>query len=244
MTQYEAGWPSVDRHEPGGIPAVGPNAGAAVFTRRDFGGERVPLAVGSYTAAQLKAHDLTPKNIDGIWPADGYRTLAYAGDDLSGASVTLCQPMPDLGLARPVVSLRVTFDPARWFHLVNVASGLVVDGGGVVGSPLRVWAPEDGTTLQFQLVETDGGCYALANRANGCVLDATEPGTLPVQSLYVGVAGQQWSITFDGEVAAIANRATGLLLDGGGPVPSGSPLRQSADDSGPNLRWRFVAVRP
>ncbi|MEU4522408.1 RICIN domain-containing protein [Amycolatopsis sp. NPDC024027] len=106
---------------------------------------------------------------------------------------------PDLrtsGFNDTIVSLRIAFDPARWFRIVNVTSGLAVDG-----------------------------FVKLTNRTSGLVIDgagAPTAGGNPVQSGCTGAASQQWSITdTGGGVCVIANRASGLVLDGGGTVPSG-----------------------
>ncbi|WP_410644197.1 alpha-L-fucosidase [Amycolatopsis sp. lyj-346] len=224
----------------GKIPVVGPATGAKVYADRNYGGASAALGVGSYTAAQLKA--VLPKLVSAIWPGDGYQALGYPADDFTGPPGKFLVATPDVR-ASAIVSMRVTFDPARWFRIVNVTSGLAVDGGGAVaaGSKLKVWTPDDSTNLQFGIEDTDAGFVKLTNRTNGLVIDgagATTAGGNPVQSAYTGAASQQWSITdTGGGVFVIANRAGGLVLDGGGSVPSGSPLKVWSDDGSPNLRW-------
>ncbi|RSM48713.1 alpha-L-fucosidase [Amycolatopsis balhimycina DSM 5908] len=235
----------------GRIPVVGPASGATVFADVGYRGVSAALAVGSYPAAQLQAKNVQPKTISAIWPGDGYQVLGYPGDNLTGTPRKFVTATPDLrtsGFNDAIVSMRVTFDPARWFRIVNVTSGLAVDGGGAVeaGSTLKVWTPDDSTNLQFGIEDAGDGFVKLTNRTNGLVIDgagATAAGGNPVQSAYTGAASQQWSITdTGGGVFAIANRATGLVLDGGGNVPSGSPLKVWSDDGSPNLRWQFSVV--
>jgi alpha-L-fucosidase len=235
----------------GKIPAVRPGIGAAVFADRNYGGANATLAVGSYTAAQLQANDLAPRTLSSLWPADGYQVQGYSGDGLSGTRTAYPAPVPDLrttGTNDSIVSLRVSFDPARWFRIVNVTNGLAIDGGGAVaaGSPLKIWGWDGSPNLQFRLEETGDGFFKLVNRTNGLVVDgggATQPGTNPVQTGYTGATSQQWAVTDTGAgLSAITNRGTGLVLDSGGDVASGSPLKQWSDDGSPNLRWQFLVV--
>ncbi|MEV6443343.1 alpha-L-fucosidase [Amycolatopsis sp. NPDC051716] len=235
----------------GPIPAVGPASGATVFADVGYRGASAALGVGSYTAAQLQARNIRPRTISSIWPGDGYQALGYPGDDLAGTPGKYVTATPDLrtsGFNDTIVSLRIAFDPARWFRIVNVTSGLAVDGGGAVaaGSPLKVWTPDGSTNLQFRVEDAGDGFVKLTNRTDGLVIDgagATTAGGNPVQSAYTGAASQQWSITdTGGGVCVIANRASGLVLDGGGSVPSGSPLKVWSDDGSSNLRWLFSVV--
>ncbi len=232
----------------GRIPAVGPASGATVFADVGYRGASAALGAGSYTAAQLLARNIQPRTISAIWPGDGYQAIGYPGDNLTGTPRKYVTATPDLrtsGFNDTIVSLRIAFDPARWFRIVNVTSGLAVDGGGAVaaGSALKVWTPDGSTNLQFGIEDTGDGFVKLTNRTDGLVIDgagATTAGGNPVQSGYTGAASQQWSITdTGGGVCVIANRASGLVLDGGGSVPSGSPLKVWSDDGSANLRWTF-----
>jgi alpha-L-fucosidase len=235
----------------GKIPFVAPESGATVFTDRDYRGTNARLTVGGYTAAQLRSKDLAPRTISSIGPAAGYEVLGYREDGFTGASARFATPSPDLRTSKfdnTIVSLRVRFDPARSFRIVNVTNGLAVDSGGTVapGSNLKVWTPDDSTNLQFRAEESGDGFYKLTNLTNGLVIDcagATRQGDRPVQSAYTGAASQQWSVTDSGHnVYVIANRETGLVLDGGGKVGSGSPLKVWTEDGSPNLRWQFFVV--
>jgi alpha-L-fucosidase len=233
------------------IPVVGPETGAAVFPDRNYRGTGAILTVGSYTAAQLQTKNLAPKTISAIWPGEGYEALGYPKDNLTGTPAKFVVATPDLRASKfddTIVSMRVTFDPARWFRIINVTNGLAMDGGGVVpaGSTLKMWTPDGSTNLQFQAEETGDGFFKLTNRTNGFVIDgatATQQGSNPTQSVYTGAASQHWSITDTGtNVFKIANRVTGLVVDSGGNVGSGSPLKVWTDDSSPNLRWQFFVA--
>lgn len=233
------------------IPVAGPDTGAAVFTDRDFRGAGARLTVGGHTAAQLQAKGLAPRSISSLWPAEGHELLGYPSDNFTGTPLLFAARTPDLSRTafdNAIVSLRVRFDPTRWFRLVNVTSGLAVDGGGAVaaGSPLKVWTPDGSPNLQFRAEETGDGFVKLTNNTNGLVIDgagATQQGGHPVQSVYTGAASQQWSLTDTGGNAfVIANRESRLVLDGGGNVPSGSPLKVWTEDGSPNLRWQFLVM--
>jgi alpha-L-fucosidase len=230
----------------GRIPPLGPASGAAVFADRGYRGYRAVLAVGSYTAAQLQAKNVAPRSISAIWPGDGYTALGYPSDDFGGTPAKFTVATPDLrtaGFDDTIVSLRVTFDPGRWFRLVNVTSGLAIDGGG---GKLQVTTPGEAESLQFGVAETGDGYFKLTNRTSGLVIDgagATTAGGNPAQSAYTGAASQQWSITDTGDgLCVVTNRETGLVLDGGGNVPPGSPLKVWSEDGSPNLRWVFTVV--
>ncbi|MDX3187013.1 alpha-L-fucosidase [Streptomyces sp. MN03-5084-2B] len=229
----------------GKIPVVGPATGAKVFADRGFKGASAALGIGGYTAAQLKA--ALAKPVAAIWPGDGYQALGYPADDFTGTPSRFAVATPDVR-ASAIVSMRVAFDPARWFRIVNVTNGLAVDGGGAVaaGSKLKIWTPDDSPNLQFGIEDTGDGFVKLTNRTNGLVIDgdgATTAGGNPVQSAYTGAASQQWSVTdTGGGVFVLANRVTGLVLDGGGNVPSGSPLKVWNDDGSPNLRWSISVL--
>ncbi|WP_240521875.1 RICIN domain-containing protein [Amycolatopsis vastitatis] len=198
-------------------------------------------AAGEEPPAQDRFRDLA---------GDGYQALGYPGDNLTGTPGKYGTATPDLrtsGFNDSIVSMRIAFDPARWFRIVNVTSGLAVDGGGAVaaGSKLKVWTPDDSTNLQFGIEDAGDGFVKLTNRAGGLVIDGAgaAAGGNPVQSAYTGATSQQWSITdTGGGVFVVANRAPGLVLDGGGSVPSGSPLKVWSDDGSPNLRWQFSVV--
>ena len=143
-----------------------------VFADRNYGGTAAALTVGTYTAAQLNAEKLEPKTISAIRPADGYEVRGYAGDHLEGNRSAWTAPTPDLrasGFDNAIVSLRVTFDPTRWFRIVNVTNGLAVDGGGAVaaGSKLKIWRVDDSTNLQFRAEDLGDGFFTLTNRTNG-----------------------------------------------------------------------------
>ncbi|WP_169731020.1 alpha-L-fucosidase [Lentzea kentuckyensis] len=235
----------------GRIPFVATESGATVCTDRDYCGTTAGLTVGSYTAAQLRSRELAPKTISSLWPAAGYEVVGYPEDNFTGTSARFATPTPDLRTSKfdnTIVSLRVRFDPARQFRIVNLTNGLAVDSGGSVapGSNLKIWTPDDSTNLQFRAEETGDGFYKLTNRTNGLVIDgagATQQGGRPVQSAFTGAVSQQWSITDTGHnLFVIANRETGLVLDGGGKVGSGSPLKVWTEDGSPNLRWQFFAV--
>ncbi|GHG32265.1 hypothetical protein GCM10017567_60550 [Amycolatopsis bullii] len=229
----------------GRIPVVGPASGAKVFADRGFRGASAALGVGGYTAAQLKA--ALAKPVSAIWPGDGYQALGYPADDFAGTPSRFLVATPDVR-ASAIVSMRVAFDPARWFRIVNVTSGLAVDGGGAVaaGSKLKVWTPDDSPNLQFGIEDAGDGFVKLANRTSGLVIDgagATTAGGNPVQSADTGAASQQWAVTdTGGGVFVLANRVTGLVLDSGGNVSSGSPLKVWNDDGSSNLRWSISVV--
>jgi alpha-L-fucosidase len=235
----------------GQIPRLRPLNAASVFQDINYGSASANLVLGSYTSAQLQATGLAASSISSLQLPPGYQLVGYSGDNLTGTAWTFTADTPDLrvtGNNDAIVSLKVTFNPASYFRLVNVTDGLVLDSGGNVasGSNLKQWTWDGSTNLQWQAVDLSTGYYKLVNRTNGMVADgagATADGSAAVQSAWTGSTNQQWLITDRGSGAcSIANRTTGLVLDGGGAVASGSVTKQWTWDGSTNLEWTFTAL--
>lgn len=220
-------------------------AEATVYEHTSYVGANGLLPLGSYTSAQLSALGVG-FGISSMRVPRGYRVLGYPGDNFTGTPWTFTADAPDLGAGNDVIkSLKVTFDPAVDFRLVNVTDGLALDSGGNVtgGSDLKQWTPVDSPNLQWRAEDLGDGYYKLVNRTNGMVADgwgATGNGSPARQSAWNGSANQQWQITDRGNGRySIANRTSGLVLDGGGQVPSGSVTKQWEWGSSTNLLWVF-----
>jgi alpha-L-fucosidase len=235
----------------GQIPRLRPLNAATVFQDINYSSASANLVLGSYTSAQLQATGLAASSISSLQLPPGYQLVGYSGDNLTGTAWTFTADTPDLrvtGNNDAIVSLKVTFNPASYFRLVNVTDGLVLDSGGNVasGSNLKQWTWDGSTNLQWQAVDLSTGYYKLVNRTNGMVADgagATADGSAAVQSAWTGSTNQQWLITDRGSGAcSIANRTTGLVLDGGGAVASGSVTKQWTWDGSTNLEWTFTAL--
>jgi alpha-L-fucosidase len=235
----------------GTIPGMLPLAGAAAFTDVNYTGGSAPLPVGDYTAADLSAAGLGTRTISSLRPAAGYQVIGYSGDNFTGTAWTFTADNPDLrvtGNNDQITSLRVQFNPSRYFRISNVTNGLALDSGGNVasGSNLKQWSWDSSTNLQWQAVDVGGGYYKLVNRTNGMVADGwgnTADGSPAQQAPWNGGPNQQWKITArGGNSYTIANRTTGLVLDGGGNVTSGSVTKQWTYGSSSNLQWTFTAL--
>jgi alpha-L-fucosidase len=235
----------------GKIPSLRPLAGAALFQDVSYSGGDAVLPIGDYTSAQLGLSGLPAHTLSSLRLAPGYQVIGYSGDDFTGTAWTFTADNPDLravGANDAVVSLKVQFNPATWFQVVNVTDGLVLDSGGSVpsGSNLKQWSWDGNPNLQWQAVELGNGYYKLVNRTNGMVADgwgATGNGAAARQAPWNGNTNQQWLITHVGDGRhTIANRTTGLVLDGGGNVAVGSVTKQWTRDGSTNLEWTFIAV--
>ncbi|MFJ9097220.1 alpha-L-fucosidase [Streptomyces sp. NPDC102405] len=235
----------------GTIPALRPLAGAVVFTDVGYTGKAAVLTVGDYTAADLSAAGVGPGTVSSLRPAPGYQVIGYSGDDFTGTAWTFTADNPDLrvtGNNDRITSVRVQFNPATYFRIVNVTDGLALDSGGDVasGSNLKQWTWDGSSNLQWHAEAVGDGYYRLVNRTNGMVADgwgATEDGSPARQAPWNGGTNQQWTITYrGGDRYSIANRTTGLVLDGGGDVTSGSVTKQWTYGSSANLLWTFTAV--
>ncbi|MDX3693768.1 alpha-L-fucosidase [Streptomyces europaeiscabiei] len=221
-----------------------------VFQNVDYQGTRAALQLGSYTSSQLSAAGLGPAQASSILVPDGFRVIGYSGDNFTGTAWTFTSNAADLrttGNNDTIASLKVTFNPATYFRLGNVTSGLMLDSGGSSssGSPLKQWEPTDSTNVQWQAIELGNGYYRLVNRTNGLVADgwgATGNGDPARQGSWNSGNNQQWQITHRGQGRySIANRGTGMVLDGGGMVAEGAVAKQWTWQDHTNLMWRFGA---
>ncbi|MFF7995848.1 alpha-L-fucosidase [Kitasatospora xanthocidica] len=221
--------------------------GATVCEHTGYNGSSVLLPLGSYTAAQLSAGGAA-FGISSMRVPRGYRVLGYPGDDFTGSPWTFTTDNPDLGKTGnndAIKSLKVTFDPAVDFRLINATDGLALDSGGNVpdGSDLKQWTSVDSPNLRWRAEDLGNGYYKLINRTNGMAADgwgSTGNGSPARQSAWTGSPNQQWQITDRGDGRySIANRTSALVLDGGGQVPSGSVTKQWTWVNSTNLLWTF-----
>ncbi|MFJ9005836.1 alpha-L-fucosidase [Streptomyces canus] len=248
------------------VPATAPNAtlpvvcvevqgmptrvSPSVFQNVDYQGARGVLQLGGYTSSQLSAAGLGPAQASSILVPDGFQVIGYSGDNFTGTAWTFTSNAADLrttGNNDAIASLKVTFNPATYFRLGNVTSGLVLDSGGSFssGSNLKQWEIVDNSNVQWQAIELGNGYYRLVNRTNGLAADgwgATSNGDPARQASWNGGTNQQWQITHRGQGRySIANRTTGLVLDGGGMVAEGAVVKQWTWQDSTNLMWTFKA---
>ncbi|MCU7729373.1 alpha-L-fucosidase [Actinoplanes sp. KI2] len=206
------------------------------------------IDLGSLTSVQLLGST-----------AGTYLNLPTRTQDGSGLHVTLPSAAP---YSAPAYVLKLTFSgaipalgsgggagiPTGWARITNVATGLVLDGGGSVpaGSQLKQWNYDGSTNLQWQLVALGSGWYRIVNRTNGLVADSggnATNGALAVENSWNGGANQQWQLTDMGNGRyQILNRGTGTVLDSGGVATVGAPVKLWAPDPSTNLQWTIVAV--
>lgn len=237
--------------EVNGVPTAAGGSGVAVFQDVHYSAAGAVLSLGGYTSSQLSAAGVGPRAISSLRVPQGFRVTGYSDDNFTGTPWTFTADNPDLratGNNDAIASLKVTFNPASYFRLVNVTNGLALDSGGNVagGSNLKQWTPVDSPNLQWQAVDLGNGYHRLVNRTNGMVADgwgATSNGAPARQAAWNGGPQHQWQIADRGKGQySIANRATGLVLDGGGHVPSGSATWQWAWENSTNLLWTFQPI--
>jgi alpha-L-fucosidase len=191
--------------------------------------------------------------------AGTYTDLSALTQDSSGLHISLPSAAP---YSAPAYVLKLTFSgtipqlgsggstgvPTGWARVTNVATGLVLDGGGSVGSgsPLKQWNYDGSTNLQWQLVAVGSGWYRIVNRTNGLVADSggnTANGALATETTWNGGNNQQWRLNdMTGGRYQIINRGTGTALDSGGVNTAGAPVKLWAPDSSLNLQWTLGAV--
>jgi alpha-L-fucosidase len=189
--------------------------------------------------------------------AGTYIGLPASIQDGGGLHVTLPSAAP---YSAPAYVLKLTFSgtvpplgsggagiPTGWARITNVTTGLVLDGGGNVGSGSRLkqWNYDGSTNLQWQLIGLGGGWYRVVNRTNGLVADSAGNagnGAPALETSWNGGNNQQWRLNDMGGRYQIINRATGTALDSGGVNTVGAPVKLWAPDSSTNLQWAIAAV--
>jgi alpha-L-fucosidase len=189
--------------------------------------------------------------------AGTYIGLPASIQDGDGLHVTLPSAAP---YSAPAYVLKLTFSgsvpplgsggagiPTGWARITNVTTGLVLDGGGNVGSGSRLkqWNYDGSTNLQWQLIGLGGGWYRVVNRTNGLVADSAGNagnGAPALETSWNGGNNQQWRLNDMGGRYQIINRATGTALDSGGVNTVGAPVKLWAPDSSTNLQWAIAAV--
>ncbi|MFI6074084.1 RICIN domain-containing protein [Actinoplanes sp. NPDC051343] len=173
--------------------------------------------------------------------------------DGGGLHVTLPSAAPH---SAPAYVLRLAFSgtipqldsgnagvPTGWARVTNVATGLVLDGGGNVGSgsQLKQWNYDGSTNLQWQFVSLGSGWYRITNRTNGLVADSggnAANGALATEASWNAGNNQQWRLNDMGNGRyQVVNRGTGTALDSGGVTTVGAPVKLWAPDSSANLQW-------
>ncbi|WP_103351382.1 alpha-L-fucosidase [Amycolatopsis sp. CA-128772] len=189
--------------------------------------------------------------------AGGVTNLPTRSQDGSGLHITMPSANPPFDALAYVVKL--TFSgpvptpgsaplPTGWARIANVATGLVLDGGGSVasGSHLKQWNWDGSTNLQWQLADAGGGYYRIVNRTNGLVADSggnSANGAACLEATSNGSAGQQWRLTSLGNGRyQIVNRGTGTALDGMGRTAAGSEAGLWAPNSSTNNQWTITGV--
>ncbi|HEV2784509.1 MAG TPA: alpha-L-fucosidase [Actinophytocola sp.] len=177
----------------------------------------------------------------------------------NGSGLHISMPSANPPFAAPAYVVKLTFSgqipalgsaplPTGWAVITNVATGLVLDSGGTVGSGSRLkqWNWDGSTNLQWQLVGLGGGWYRIVNRANGMVADSWgngANGATCLQAPWNGGNNQQWRLSDLGNGQyQIINRGTGTALDSLGDRTAGSSTYMWAPNSHPNNQWRITAV--
>ncbi|WP_433087577.1 alpha-L-fucosidase [Dactylosporangium sp. CA-052675] len=192
-------------------------------------------AAGSYINLPTRTQDGTGLRI--TMPASApYSSPAYV------VKLTFSGPIPALGAGSsgPV--------PTGWTKITNVATGLVLDSGGNVGSgsQLKQWSYDGSTNLQWQFVPLGSGWYRIVNRTNGMVADSwgnTTNGAPAQQAPWNGGNNQQWRLNDTGSGRyQIINRGTGTALDSGGITTSGAPVKLWTPVSSYNLQWTITTA--
>ncbi|KDN20152.1 alpha-L-fucosidase [Amycolatopsis rifamycinica] len=216
----------------------------STFPITTLGANRINL--GNLVSAQLLGPD-----------AGTATTLPAPVQDASALRVQLPSATPPFDA--PAYVVKLTFSgqiptpgsgplPAGWARIANVATGLVLDGGGTVaaGSPLKQWNWDGSTNLQWQLTDAGGGYVRIVNRTNGMVADSrgnTANGATCAQTAWTGATSQQWKPTSLGNGRyQIVNRATGTALDGMGSTTAGSSVGLWTPNGSTNNQWTITGV--
>ena len=213
--------------------------------------------IATLSSSRINLSTLTSVRLLGS-AAGTYIDLPAGTQDGAGLHITLPSAAP---YGAPAYVLKLTFSgtipalgsggsgtPTGWARITNVSTGLVLDGGGNVGSgsQLKQWNYDGSTNLQWQLVALTSGWYRVVNRTNSLVADSggnSASGALAIETSWNGGNNQQWRLNDMGSGRfQIINRGTGTALDSGGVNTVGAPVKLWAPDSSTNLQWTITAV--
>jgi alpha-L-fucosidase len=213
--------------------------------------------IATLSSSRINLSTLTSVQLLGS-AAGTYIDLPAGAQDGAGLRITLPSAAP---YSAPAYVLKLTFSgtipaigsggsgtPTGWARITNVSTGLVLDGGGNVGSgsQLKQWNYDGSTNLQWQLVALGSGWYRVVNRTNGLVADSggnSASGALAIETSWNGGNNQQWRLNDMGSGRfQIINRGTGTALDSGGVNTVGAPVKLWAPDSSTNLQWTITAA--
>jgi len=132
---------------------------------------------------------------------------------------------------------------SSYVRLINVATGLYIDGMGSTsnGSNTYQWSDSSSNNQQWKIMKS-GDYIMIQNVATGLYLDGmgrTSNGSICGQWSSSGSNNQQWTQETYGNNVRFKNRATGLYLDGMGSTSNGSNLCQWANSGSTNQQWKI-----
>jgi hypothetical protein len=140
-------------------------------------------------------------------------------------------------------------DDAPWYRIVNKATGLCIDSGGLTAADADLLEqPCQGTpTQQWQSLAGAGGVVHLVNRASRLCADNRDArlagstvGQLACDSRRFSI---DWAVSpLTGTAVHIAGRSNGLCLGGSQPG-SGGAIRQSSCAAGDDQIWTLDPIR-
>jgi pectate lyase len=144
-------------------------------------------------------------------------------------------------------------DGGRWYSLVNVHSGRVLETAGpstADGADVVQWAGLGGANQQWRFVAAGDGWYRVLNRHSGKALDvyawSTANGGDVVQWANLGGANQQWRFADEGNGrVALINRFSGKALEiYEWSTANGGDAVQWTHHGGANQEWTLVPGDP
>jgi len=125
-------------------------------------------------------------------------------------------------------------------RLLNVASGLAVDGGANAQGTLAQLYTSNGTPDQLWNIQPSGNGYSITSVQSGLALDggANAHGTSPQLWTANGTPDQQWLIQASGSGYRIVSVQSGLAVDAAGNTQGANPQLETTS-GGASQEWKF-----
>ncbi|MEU4445709.1 RICIN domain-containing protein [Actinosynnema sp. NPDC050801] len=188
--------------------------------------------------------------------AGSYTDLPNRSQD--GTALHLTMPSSTPPFAAPAYVVKLTFSgqiPAlasspvstSWARITNATTGLVLDGGGDVGSGsiLKQWSWDSSTNLQWQLVGAGSGYVRIVNRTNGMVADSwgdTTNGAPVRQAPWNGGTSSGGSTASATAATRSSTAAPTPRWTAWATRPQAPPAPCGAPNSSPNNHWTITTV--
>ena len=218
------------------------------------------LNIGNYTTAQLAALGIQDNSISSFRVTQGYKVIAYDGDNFTGASVEYTASNNCVGATwnDRISSLRVVpnglTNLAGTYYLQNRNSGLYMDvaGGEAAtqdGANIFQWNLTNTNNQKFEFVHLGDGVYTVKAAHSGKVVDvsggtsATQNGVNIQQWTNFNTANQQFIVVAEGIYYKLIAKHSGRIVEvANASMETGGNIQQWDNNNQTCGQWTFKPV--